>query len=66
MTPNSTYLIDQLDASLAGEINPEFESDLRGNKEMADEWNTLQLALEAIHEVGLQDQVAAGDRGAIP
>ena len=59
MTPNSTYLIDQLDASLAGEINPEFESDLRGNKEMADEWNTLQLALEAIHVVGLQDQVAA-------
>jgi hypothetical protein len=59
MTQNTTYLIDQLDASLSGTIHPDFQSNLRDNAEMAEEWNTLQFALTAIREAGLQDQVAA-------
>lgn len=59
MTQNTTYLIDQLDESLNSTINPDFDSKLRDNVEMAEEWNTLQLALTAIREAGLQDQVDA-------
>jgi hypothetical protein len=59
MTQNTTYLIDQLDESLSGSINPDFESNLRNNAELAEEWNTLQFALTAIREAGLQEQVAA-------
>jgi tetratricopeptide (TPR) repeat protein len=58
MTQNTTYLIDQLDASLSGAISPDFDSTLRTNPEMAEEWNSLQIALSAIREAGLQDQVA--------
>src|SRR5262245_51246098 len=59
MTQNTTYLIDQLDASFGGGLSPEFESKLSDNAEMAEEWNTLQIALTAIREAGLQDQIAA-------
>jgi hypothetical protein len=59
MTQNTTYLIDQLDASLGGEISHDFDAKLSADIEMAAEWNSLQIALAAIQEAGLQDQIAA-------
>jgi len=53
------YLIDQLDQSLSGAIAPELSERLVHDQELAHEWQTLNLAVMAIREAGLNDQVAA-------
>jgi tetratricopeptide (TPR) repeat protein len=52
-------LIDHLDKSLQGESSPEMEQLLSDDPEAAREWNYLLLAVDAIQEAGLQQQVAA-------
>jgi hypothetical protein len=59
MTENTTYIIDQLDESMKGEISSDFASKLREDKELASDWDSLQIALAAIREAGLREQVAA-------
>jgi len=51
-------LIDHLDKSLQGESSPEMEQLLSNDPEAAREWNYLLLAVDAIQEAGLQQQVA--------
>jgi tetratricopeptide (TPR) repeat protein len=52
-------LIDHLDKSLQGEGSPEMEQLISNDPEAAREWNYLLLAVDAIQEAGLQEQVAA-------
>lgn len=59
MSDNTTYLIDQLDLSLRGEANPAFDDKLKQDAALAEEWNTLQVALATIREAGLREQVEA-------
>jgi tetratricopeptide (TPR) repeat protein len=51
-------LIDHLDKSLQGESSPEMEQLISNDPEAAREWNYLLLAVDAIQEAGLQQQVA--------
>ncbi|MBN9385273.1 MAG: hypothetical protein J0H74_31235 [Chitinophagaceae bacterium] len=51
-------LIDHLDKSLQGEGSPEMEQMLVNDPEIAREWNYLLLAVDAIQEAGLEEQVA--------
>jgi len=50
-------LIDHLDKSLQGEGSPEMELQISNDPEAAREWNYLLLAVDAIQEAGLQEQV---------
>jgi len=59
MSNNPEYLIDQLDQSLSGAIAPELSERLILDQELAQEWQTLSLAVMAIREAGLNDKVAA-------
>jgi len=52
-------LIDHLDKSLQGEGTPEMEQLISDDPEAAREWSYLLLAVDAIQEAGLQQQVAA-------
>lgn len=52
-------LIDHLDKSLQGESSPEMELQISNDPEAAREWNYLLMAVDAIQEAGLQEQVAA-------
>jgi len=51
-------LIDHLDKSLQGESSPGMEQLLSNDPEAAREWNYLLLAVDAIQEAGLQQQVS--------
>jgi len=51
-------LIDYLDNNLSGEELLEAEALVRNDQEMAKEWQYLHLAVDAIQESGLQEQVA--------
>lgn len=60
MEQNKQYLlIDHLDNNLAGEALLEVEGLIRTDSEMTSEWQYLNVAVEAIHETGLYDQVSA-------
>lgn len=50
-------LIDHLDRSLQGEASPETEQLISSDPESAREWKYLLLAVDAIQEAGLQEQV---------
>src|SRR6266550_3146978 len=50
-------LIDHLDRSLQGEGSPATEQLIGNDPEAAREWNYLLLAVDAIQEAGLQEQV---------
>ncbi|MDO6431100.1 hypothetical protein Q4E93_10905 [Flavitalea sp. BT771] len=52
-------LVDHLDKSLQGEGSSEMEQLISNDPETAREWNYLLLAVDAIQEAGLQEQVAA-------
>jgi hypothetical protein len=51
-------LIDHLDKSLQGEGSPEVERLLGSDPDAAREWNYLLMAVDAIQEAGLEEQVA--------
>lgn len=59
MSYQPEYLIDQLDQSLQSGISSELKDQLQREEGMAREWQFLQIAVEAIRESGLNDQVAA-------
>ena len=52
-------LIDHLDKSLQGEGSPEMEQLIANDPETAREWNYLLVAVDAIQEAGLYEQVGA-------
>lgn len=58
MTPEQTnILIDRLDESLSG--NPTPVQSPEGDPEASQEWHCLQLAVDAIRDAGLYEQVSA-------
>lgn len=64
MTPEETrFLIDRLDEKLAGTRSPELEQLLDRDPEAAREWYYLNVAVEAIEEAGLYEQVSAVKAG---
>jgi tetratricopeptide (TPR) repeat protein len=52
-------LIDHLDNHLSGAGSPETDQEIHDNPETALEWNTLLLAVDAVREAGLYEQVGA-------
>ena len=60
MADNPTHLlIDQLDETLRGKGSAEVEQRISRDPEMAREWLQLNMAVEAVQETGLYEQVAA-------
>jgi tetratricopeptide (TPR) repeat protein len=59
MSDKLEYLIDQLDLSLRGEMSEAAKQQIPDDQQLAGEWQTLQVAVAAISEAGLHDQVAA-------
>jgi len=60
MEQNKQYLlIDHLDNNLFGEELLEVERLIRDDKEVAQEWNFLQIAVDAVQETGIYNQVAS-------
>jgi len=59
MSENQEYLIDQLDLSLRGEISREASQQILNDEQLTSEWRVLQVAVSAVREAGLNDQVAA-------
>src|SRR5215469_14649805 len=60
MSENKQYLlIDHLDNNLSGQEMLAVEELIRSDRDMAKEWETLHIAVDAILEAGLCDQVAA-------
>lgn len=57
MSDKQEQLIDRLDESLRGNSSAEME--VHADPETAREWHYLHLAVEAIQDAGLQEQVAA-------
>ncbi|HEV9035583.1 MAG TPA: hypothetical protein VGQ51_03135 [Puia sp.] len=58
MTPEQTHiLIDRLDESLSG--NPATGPSLEQNPEASQEWQYLHMAVDAIRDAGLYEQVSA-------
>lgn len=64
MTPEETrLLVDRLDEKLAGNPNAELDRLLDRDPEAAQEWHYMHLAVEAIKEAGLYEQVSAAKAG---
>jgi tetratricopeptide (TPR) repeat protein len=60
MSPNQTeILIDHLDNSLQGNASPEMESLVANDPETAVEWSYLRLAVDAVQDAGLYEQIGA-------
>lgn len=59
MSYNQEYLIDQLDLSLRGELSGDARQQILQDPQQISDWQILQLAVMAVREAGLNDQVAA-------
>jgi tetratricopeptide (TPR) repeat protein len=60
MTPEETRkLVDHLDESRTGRISAELENIIDRDPEATQEWYYLNLAVEALHNTGLHDQVGS-------
>ncbi|HWB91712.1 MAG TPA: hypothetical protein VG605_07670, partial [Puia sp.] len=60
MTPEETHaLIDHLDENRTGKPSGEMEKFIAGNADAAQEWYCMNIALDAIRNAGLHEQVAA-------
>src|ERR1700743_2881739 len=61
-TQQEQLLIDHLDNTLTGKGSSETEALIGRSGEMAEQWQYLRLAVDAIQEAGLQEQGAAVGR----
>ena len=52
-------LIDHLDSSLQGKGSPETEQLIRSDRATGEEWRYLHIAVDAIRDAGLHEQVLA-------
>jgi hypothetical protein len=56
---NQQLLIDHLDSSLRGKGLPDMEQLIRNDRIVAEEWQYLRFAVDAVQEAGLFEQVGA-------
>ncbi len=59
MSDNQTPLIDHFDNSLHGKGSPEMEQRISNDPAIAEEWHTINLAVDAVRNAGLYEQVGA-------
>src|SRR5882757_6237974 len=59
MSDNPTQLIDHLDNSLQGKGSPEMEQRISEDPATAQEWHYINLAVDAVQDAGLYEQVGA-------